>query len=58
VSALPQESDFDLFSNREGIVDIDSQVADRALDLGVAKQELNGSKITRPPIDQSRLGPS
>ena len=46
VSALPGgpgASDIDLFRYGKGIINLDAKVAHRALDLGVAKQELHGS---------------
>jgi hypothetical protein len=41
VSALTQRSHADLFSYGEGIVDLDTQIADGALDFGMAELELN-----------------
>ena len=58
VSALPQESDVNLFGDSEGVIHLDTQVADSALDFAMAKQELNGPEVPRPPIDQGRLGSS
>jgi hypothetical protein len=40
VSALPQRSHVDLFSYGEGIVDLDTQMADGALDFDMAELEL------------------
>jgi hypothetical protein len=39
----PGGSDFDLFRYGKCIIDLDAKVAHRALDLGMAKQELHGS---------------
>ena len=39
----PGISDVDLFGYREGIIHLDAEVSDGALDFGVAKQELHGS---------------
>ena len=58
MSALPLFSDVDLLRYGERIIDLDSEIADRTLDLRVAKQELNCSKISRFLIDQSCVGPS
>jgi hypothetical protein len=44
-----------LLSDRQSIVDLDPEIANRAFDLYMAKQELNGTQIARPPVDQSRL---
>ena len=58
MSALPLFSDVDLLRYGERIIDLDSEIADRTLDLRVTKQELNRSKISRFLIDQSCLGSS
>jgi len=47
-----------LFRYRERVVDLDAEIADRALDLRVAKQELYGPKISCAPLDQGYLRPS
>ena len=39
-------SDIDLLGYGERIINLNSEIADRALDLGVAQQELNRSKIS------------
>ena len=41
MSALPLFSDVDLLRYGERIIDLNSEIADRTLDLRVAKQELN-----------------
>ena len=46
MSALPLFSDVDLLRYGERIIDLNSEIADRTLDLRVAKQELNCSKIS------------
>ncbi len=43
VSAARRGSDLDLFGYSKSIINLDAKVAHRALDLGVAKQELYGS---------------
>jgi hypothetical protein len=58
MSALPQFSDVDLLGYGKRIIDLDSEIANCALDLGVAQQELNCSKISRFFIDQGGLGPA
>jgi hypothetical protein len=55
VAALPPCSDVDLFGDRERIVDLDAEVPDRALHLGVAKEQLNGAEVPGSPIDQVAL---
>jgi len=46
-----------LFGNRERVVNLDAEISDRAFDLGVAEQELDGSQIPRAAVDQRCLGP-
>ena len=46
--ALPRFSDIDLLGYDESVIDLDSEIADRALDLRVAQQELNRPKISLP----------
>ena len=58
MSALPRFSDIDLLGYGERVIDLDSEIADRALDLRVAQQELNRAQISRFLIDQRRLGPA
>ena len=43
------------FSQREGILDIDAEVADRALDLRMAEQDLHGTRVTCLLVDDRRL---
>jgi hypothetical protein len=40
-----------LFRYGEGVIDLDAEITDRALDL-------DGPEIARPPIDQRRFCPS
>ena len=54
----PGASNVNLFRYGEGIVDFNAEVANGALDFGVAEQELHGSQITSAPVDQGRFGPS
>ncbi len=51
----PDISDVSLLRYRERVVDLDTKVADGALDLGVPEQELDGPQITGAPIDQGHL---
>ena len=39
-SAPPSGSDINLLSNREGVIDLDAQVSDGALDLAMAEEQL------------------
>ena len=43
VGSSRRGSDIDLFGYSKSIINLDAKVAHRALDLGVAKQELYGS---------------
>jgi hypothetical protein len=56
VAALPRCSDVDLLGDRERVIDLDAKVSDRALHLGVAKEQLNRPEVSGSPIDQGRLG--
>ena len=41
MSALPHFSDVDLLGYGKRVIDLNSEIADCTLDLGVAQQELN-----------------
>jgi hypothetical protein len=47
-----------LFRYCQGIIYFDAQISDRAFDLGVAKQKLDGPEISRAPVDQGSFGAS
>ena len=49
-------SDLRLLRQFEGVVNLDAEVADRALQLGVPEQQLHRPEILRPPVDQRSLG--
>jgi hypothetical protein len=55
MSALPGISDINLFRYCQGIVHFDAQISDRAFDLGVAKQKLDGPEIAGAPVNQGSL---
>ena len=42
----PQISNINLFSYCQGIVDLDAEIPDRAFNLGMPKQELDGPEIS------------
>ena len=42
-------------SQSERILDIDAKIADRALNLRVAKQDLHGTQLSRLLVDDRRL---
>ena len=48
----------DWVGNLKRIIHLDAEVSDRALQLGMAKQELNGSEVLRALVDQCGLGTS
>jgi hypothetical protein len=57
-SALPGNSDINLFCYGQGVIDLDAEVSDGAFDLGMAEQELHGPQVASAPVDQGRFGPS
>src|ERR1700722_6075724 len=52
MSALPGHSDINLFRYCQGVIDLDAKIPDRAFDLGMPQQELDGPEISCPSIDQ------
>jgi hypothetical protein len=44
--------DLRLLGNLEGVIYLDTEISDGAFKLRVPQQELNGSEISGPPIDQ------
>jgi len=51
-------SDFGLFRDGQGIVDLDAKITDRAFELGVAQKKLDRSQIPRPLVNKGCLGPA
>ena len=51
----PTSPDINLFGYCQRVIDLNAEIADRALDLGVPEQELHGSQVAGAPIDQRRL---
>jgi hypothetical protein len=51
----PGISDINLFRYRQRIIYFDAEISDRAFNLGMPEQELDGPEISRPPIDQGSL---
>ena len=45
-----------LLGNLQCIVNFDPQIPDGAFELRVSEQQLNGSEILSPSVDQRRLG--
>ena len=51
-----RRSEFNLLRQCQGIIDLDAEVADRALDFRISEKKLDRSQIARLPIDLRRLG--
>jgi hypothetical protein len=47
-----------LFHYYQVVIDVNAEIPDRALDIRVSKQQLNGSQIAGPSVDQRRLRPA
>ena len=58
MSALPGRSDVGLLGDGERVIDLDAEIAHRALDLGVAEQKLDRPQIAGAAVDQRGLGPA
>ena len=57
ISALPlQGSNVDLLRYCKGIIHIDAEIPDSALNLSVAEQKLHGSQIPGAAVDERRFG--
>jgi hypothetical protein len=50
-TALPRCSDVDLLCDGERIVNLDAEVPDGALHLGVPKEKLNGAEVPGSPVN-------
>ena len=47
---------FGSIRNPKGVIDLTAKAALRSLQLGLPKQELYGSQVFAPPVDQSSIG--
>ena len=56
--ARPLGSDFGCLDQSQCIIDVDPEVSNGVFNLGVAKQDLNRSKIAGRLVDQSCLCPT
>ena len=56
MSALPRDSDLDLFSNGQRVINLKAKIANCAFDLRMTQQQLDSPQIARFAIDQSWLG--
>lgn len=45
-------SNIHAFRNFERVIDLNTEISDRALELGVTKKKLNGPKVLRASVDQ------
>jgi hypothetical protein len=54
----PGISDANLVRYCQGIIYFDAQISNRAFDLGVSKQKLDGPEIASATVDQGCLGAS
>ena len=52
----PGNSDINLFRYGKGIIDLDAEIPDGALNFRMAEQELHRPQVARAPVDQGRLG--
>ena len=50
-------SNVGLLGDGQSVIDLDTEIANRALDLGVTEQQLDGPQIAGAAIDQRSLGP-
>ena len=53
-----QESDLRSLGKRQGIFGINAEISHRAFKLGMAKEDLHGSQVARPLVDERHLGPA
>jgi hypothetical protein len=51
----PGTSDINLFRYCQSVIDLDAKIPDRAFDLGMTEQELNGPQVACSSIDQCRF---
>src|SRR5271165_168548 len=51
----PETSDFDLLSDGERVIDLDSEISDRTFHFLVAKQKLDRTQVAGATVDQGRL---
>ena len=47
-----QRSDIDPLRDLDGVIDLDAEVANGALDLRMSEQKLYGSEVPCAPVDQ------
>ena len=52
----PNSSDINLFRYGESVVDLNSEIPHRALNLIVSQQKLHGPQIASAAVDKGRFG--
>jgi hypothetical protein len=57
VPALPINSDIHLFGSFEGVVDLNSEVSDGALNFGMSEEQLNCSQVASAFINHGGFCP-
>jgi hypothetical protein len=56
MSALPFASDVDLFGYGKSIIDLNAEVAHRALNLLVPQEKLHCPQVASAAVDEGRFG--
>ena len=54
-SEEPSRSDFRALSKRDRVIDVDAEVANGILDVGMAQQDLHGAMVAGCLVDERRL---
>jgi hypothetical protein len=55
-SRLPHlKSEVSLLGESKRVIDLNAEIADRALELGMTKQQLAGAQVSRPLVDERDL---
>ena len=57
IPLCPRTSDVDLFGYRESVVDLDAEIAHRALDFLVSQQKLYRPQVASTAVNEGRFGP-
>ena len=56
MSALPGDSDIDLFRYCNRVINFNAQISSGALDPSVTEQQLNSTEVAGPTIDHGSFG--
>tara|TARA_B100000029_G_scaffold219562_1_gene217270 strand:+ start:577 stop:753 length:177 start_codon:yes stop_codon:yes gene_type:complete len=56
MSAPPPVSDISLFSQLQRVIDLDTEISDGALDLGMTEQQLDRPQTVCTAVNHRRLG--